>query len=225
MLGYLLPGTSLGDYGDGLSRAKSILNGARQRMKSFADQRRRELELEVGDSVLLSTKHLPIKSPGTPKFWPRFIGPFFVKERVGSVAYKLDLPSSLKIHPVFHISLLHPYKSDGRVQPPPAPIEVDGGLEWEVDKVLSHRDRKQGKRVLTSYLVAWKGFGPEHNSFEPEKNLRNCRALVEEYWQGLVQRTAAGLKRSSAAQQGRRTKRKLVVKVPQLVGRRTKRKR
>ena len=197
-------GTFVGRLSNGLSRAKSVLSGARQRMKVFADQNRRELELQVGATVLLSTKHLPIKSPGTPKFWPRFIGPFPVKERVGAVAYKLELPSSLKIHPVFHVSLLHPYKPDGRVQPPPAPLVVDGNLEWEVEKILDHRDRKQGNRVLTSYLVAWKGYGPEHNSFEPEKNLRNCQETILEYWQGLSRRNAAGLKRSGEARKGRK---------------------
>lgn len=147
-------GTFVGRLSDGLTRAKSTLNDARQRIKSFADQKRRELELEVGDSVLLSTKYLPSKSPGTRKFWPRFIGPFTVKERIGAIAYKLDLPSSLKIHPVFHVSLLSPYQADGRVQPPPPPLEIDGDLEYEVENVLDHRDRKVGNRIQTRYLVS-----------------------------------------------------------------------
>lgn len=95
------------------------------------------------------------------------------------------------------------------MQPPPAPLEIDGDLEYEVEKVLDHRDRKVGNRILTRYLVSWKGYGPEHNSFEPEKNLRNCQDLVQEYWQGLVRRSAAGLQRRTEAQQGRRKRRKV----------------
>ena len=131
----------------------------------------------VGDKVLLNTKYLPIRYTGTPKFLPRYVGPFTIKERIGQVAYRLEIPVNYKIHPVFHVSLLEPYREDGRCQPPPLPIVVDGALEYEIERILSHRQVKQGKRVRFDYLVAWQGYGPEHNSWEPQKDLDDTVAL------------------------------------------------
>jgi hypothetical protein len=84
---------------------------------------------------------------------------------------------------VFHVSLLEPYRSDGRYQPPPPPLEIDGALEYEVDRILAHRFIKRGKRRLLEFLVAWQNYGPEHNSWGPERNLKNAKTSIAEYWQ------------------------------------------
>jgi len=167
----------------GISRAKGLLIQAKSRQKSFADHRRREVEYEVGDKVLLSTKFLPIRFTGSPKLLPRYVGPFAISAKIGSVAYRLELPAHYRIHPVFHVSLLEPYRSDGRYQPPPPPLEIDGALEYEVDRILAHRTIKRGKRRLLEFLVAWQNYGPEHNSWEPERNLKNAKTSIAEYWQ------------------------------------------
>ncbi len=67
----------------------------------------------------LSTKHVYLKMPtgGTAKLMPKYIGPLKVMERLGSVAYRLALPSNLSMHPVFHVSLLSAYHTDGTCQP------------------------------------------------------------------------------------------------------------
>ena len=58
---------------------------------------------------------------------PRYVGPFEMLERIGAVAYRLRLPDAMRrIHDVFHVSLLRPYRVDGSQQPPPLQIEVDG---------------------------------------------------------------------------------------------------
>jgi hypothetical protein len=59
-----------------------------------------------GDLVLLHTKNFKFETTGVRKLMPRWCGPFAVKEAVGLVAYRLDLPVNLKMHNVFHISLL-----------------------------------------------------------------------------------------------------------------------
>jgi hypothetical protein len=64
------------------------------------------VQYALGDEVLLSTKNIKIKSAGTRKLLPRWLGPFIITQEVNEVAYKLELPASLKIHPVFHVSLL-----------------------------------------------------------------------------------------------------------------------
>ena len=80
--------------------------------KSYADVRRRPLEFEVGDHVLLKVmpKRSVVrfgKSGKRGKLSPRFIGPFEILERVGTVAYRLALPSNMSgVHEVFHVSML-----------------------------------------------------------------------------------------------------------------------
>jgi hypothetical protein len=132
---------------EALHQAKVQLMKARDRQKSYADQTRREMDFSVGDKVLLRTLNLKLKTTGSRKLFPKWVGPFDVVQRIGKVAYKLGLPPSMKCHDVFHVSNLQAYRSDGRVQPPPYPIEVDGEHEYEVEQIVLHRDRKYGKRV------------------------------------------------------------------------------
>ena len=171
-----------------LAFARKSLIAAQQRQKAFADQHRTERVFSVGDKVLLSTKFLNIKHAETNrKLLPKWIGPFEIVQVVGPVAYKLKMNPGWRVHPVFHVSLLEPYRSDGRVQPPPPPIELEGALEYEVESILSHRFRGR-RHPRASYLVAWKGYGPEHNSWEPEENVVNAPEAVADYWRRLVER-------------------------------------
>jgi hypothetical protein len=94
---------------------------------------------KVGDKVLLSTKYLNLKHSETNrKLLPKWIGPFEVVQVVGPVAYKLRMNPGWRVHPVFHVSLLELYRENGRVQPPPPPIEMEGALEYEVESILEH---------------------------------------------------------------------------------------
>lgn len=167
-----------------IKRARDLIQAAQQRQKAYANQRRRELELQVGQKVLLSTKNIRLKSPGTHKLLPRYIGPFTVAKRVGNVAYQLELPSTMKMHNVFHVSLLKPYHSDGSYQPPPPLFVLDDDLYYEVEAVLQHKDvRRKGvtKGYTTRYyLIKWKGYGHEHNTWEPEDNL--TQGALDSYW-------------------------------------------
>jgi hypothetical protein len=149
--------------------------------KAYADKSRRELTFQVGDRVLLKTNNLKLKTNGSRKLLPKWIGPFPIVKVVNKVAYKLELPAGMKCHPVFHVSNLHPYKTDGRVQPPPVPVEIEDDLEYEVEQVLLHRDVRSGKRSRREYLVKWLGYGPEHNSWEHVSGM-HCDDLIVEYW-------------------------------------------
>ena len=85
-----------------------------------------------------------------------------------------------KIYAVFHVSKLKLYKVSGRVQPPPVPIEIEGGLEYEVERVLDKQLTKHCRCCNSvEYLVKWLGYGHEHNSWEPAKALANAQALVQ----------------------------------------------
>jgi hypothetical protein len=166
---------------ENLARAKASLLAARSCQKLFADERRREVELDVGQKVLLSTINFKLAHPGTRKLLPKWVGPFEVTEEIGKVAYKLDLPPNLKMHNVFHVQLLK-CQDDGKVQPPPLPIEIDDSLEYEVERVLGHRKIKRGKGTRKEFLVKWLGYEHEHNTWEPEKHLTDCEDLLADYW-------------------------------------------
>lgn len=78
-------------------------------MKQNADKGRKDVSFEIGDWVFVRLRpyrQLSIRLQRHTKLSQRFFGPFKVLHRVGEVAYKLDLPSSSKIHPVFHVLVL-----------------------------------------------------------------------------------------------------------------------
>ena len=107
-------------------------------------------DIDIGDLVMLNAKNMRTKRP-TKKLTPRLYGPFKVREKRGNRAYKLDIPPRWKIHPVFHVSLLEPYKvSDrpNREQPPREPEEVEGNREWEVEKILKSDVRHTAPRRI-----------------------------------------------------------------------------
>ena len=165
-----------------LELAKSAISAAQQRQKHYADKQRRHEHFVVGDRVLLSSRNLSMKLPGTPKFMPKWVGPFTVVDNIGDVAYKLALPPSLRVHDVFHVSLLKRYNSGGSVQPPPLPIILDGEEYFHIDRILSHRvrwittrraskHRAKVQKPVLEYLIKWEGYSDEHNTWEPEKLL------------------------------------------------------
>lgn len=135
----------------------------------FKRKRRGELILNPGDKVWLATTNLKLACP-SKKLGPKFIGPFPVKRRINEVAYELELPELFRIHPVFHITLLKPALTDpfpGRSFGPPEPVIIDGEEEIEVETILDYRKR----RNQIQFLIKWKGYGPEDNSWEPEGNI------------------------------------------------------
>jgi hypothetical protein len=165
---------------DVLKEAKQNLLAAQDRQRSYVNAKRKDISFQVGDKVLLSTSNLHPKY-GVKKLWPKWVGPFPIVKAVSEVAYKLQLPGHMKVHDVFHVSLLKPFHSSLRMQPP-MPVEVADGFEWEVEAILLHRQKQCGKRSKTEYFVKWARFGPEHSTWEPEGNLTNCSKLLSLYW-------------------------------------------
>ena len=131
--------------------------------------------------VLLSTRDLKWQMIGrrTDKLTERFVGPYRVKGIISSNAIELELPSSIRIHPIVNVSRIRKYRNQVRGQKvtPPPPVEIQGEMEYEVEKILSKRKR-YGK---VEYLVWWKGYTAEEDTWEKEGNLGNAREAVEDY--------------------------------------------
>ena len=104
-----------------------------------------------------------------------------VVRKVNAVAYDLDLPSSWRIRDVFHVSLLKPYFNNGTHQPPPPGLLVDGEEEFEVEEILAHEPKSKTKADnRVKFLVKWKHFGHENNTWEPFKNIKNAPDSLKE---------------------------------------------
>ena len=168
----------------GTQRAKDCLQQAQQRQKAYADRCRREVTFDVGEQVLLNTKYLR-SSSGTPKLMPRWIGPYKVLERIGIVAYKLDLPFDMQKYPVFHVSLLQPWVSSGRLQSPPPRLLLDGQTVWTVDRIIDHR--AGARKNLWEFLIRWEGYDKSNDSWEPEAYIHDPQ-LVQDFGTLLAQR-------------------------------------
>ena len=112
----------------------------------------------------------------------KYVGPFTILGKVNEVAFKLGLPENMQVHDVFHVSLLKPYSPDPHHSPPPPPDVVDGELEYTVDRVLDHRDRWRGRKSVREYLIRWTGYGPEHNTWEPQSNMAGATEAIAAYW-------------------------------------------
>ncbi|KAJ9514003.1 hypothetical protein QJQ45_021112 [Haematococcus lacustris] len=162
-----------------VANARTSMARAQERMARYANARRRPVQYVVGQQVLLSTRNLALKAGAARKLLPRYIGPLLVSALVGPVAVKLVLPACMsRVHPVFHVSLLKPYKGDVPHLPPPLEW-LDDRPVYEVEQVLSHRRVRNGK--AWAYLLKWKGYGVEHNTWEPRKNLTGCAELLQVY--------------------------------------------
>ena len=131
----------------------------------------------MGDDVLLRTINIHLKGNLTKKLLPKWAGPFKVIGKIGNSAYELEIPPTMPVHPVFHTGRLKPWNVNSRVQPPPKPVIVDGLEEDHIDSIVDHKYARRGKARSLSYLVKWKGHGPEHNTLEPANALTDCEAL------------------------------------------------
>ena len=154
------------------------LKVAQDRQKSYADTRRRDLEFEVDDMVFLKVAPWKgvIRFQQRGKLNPRYIGPFRILERIGLVAYRLELPPELsRIHNVFHVSMLKKYVPDPSHNLETPPIELKEDLSFEVQPVaIIDQGMKQLKsKVILMVKVLWRSDAIEEMTWETEASMRN----------------------------------------------------
>jgi transposase InsO family protein len=165
---------------DARKDAEAALRQEKQAMKeTFEAGKPAPHSFTPGQKVWLSSKDISLAQPSR-KLAPRQLGPYDVLERTGELTYRLQLPPSMRQHPVFHVDRLSPWvgnEINGQDPPPPAPVEVDDELEYEVDRILDSRKYRNQHQ----YLVQWKGYNAGHNNWEPAANLTNCPDLIEAF--------------------------------------------
>jgi len=140
---------------------------------------------------MLNAKNMRTKRP-SKKLAPKLYGPFKILEQRGQLAYKLEISDRWKIHPVFHVPVLEPYRTSTRLareQPPMTPEEIDGDLDWEVEKLVKSEISSYERRVRGStrcfeelrYFVKWKRSSEDEYTWEPPEHLEHAKELVEEF--------------------------------------------
>jgi len=165
--------------------AKAALVKSQEEMKKQADRNRKEAEeYKVGDKVLISTKDfsMELMKRVMKKLTEKFIGPYVVRKIVSENAVELELPASLRIHPVVNVRRIVKYREQVEEQKkiPPPPVEVAGEKEYKVEEILNRQER----RDKTKYLVKWKGYTAEENTWEGVENLKNAMEKVKGFEKG-----------------------------------------
>jgi ribosomal protein L21E len=143
---------------------------AQNRMKVQADKKRREKEYTIGDRVYLKLQPYRQSSLAERRFHKlrhKYYGPYTVVERIGPVAYRLDLPDDAKIHNVFHISQLKDGNSvPTTVAPSLPPFSTEGELQFKPSRVLKRRTIRARGQNHQQVLVAWEGLPDSEATWE-----------------------------------------------------------
>ncbi|GJS31879.1 putative reverse transcriptase domain-containing protein [Tanacetum coccineum] len=146
---------------------KQRIQAAHDRQKSYADLKRKPMEFQVGDRVMLKVSPWKgvVRFGKRGKLNPRYVGPFKVLERIGSVAYKLELPQELsRVHNTFHVSNLKKCHSDEPLAVPLEGLHIDDKLQFVEEPVeIMEREIKRLKRSRIPLVkVRWNSRrGPE----------------------------------------------------------------
>eukprot|EP00253_Pinus_taeda_P015686 PITA_15686 len=158
---------------DMVKKVHNNLKAAQDRQKSFTDRKRRFKEFQVGDHVFvrIQTRRSALQWSGCAKLAPRYFGPFQILARVGLVAYQLALPSHIKIHNVFHVSVLKQYVYDPKhvIQWQGIRVEPEGEVLVEPLTILDRREVQLRKRAIIQAKVQWQHYGPEEATWEDEE--------------------------------------------------------
>ncbi|KAK1610510.1 hypothetical protein QYE76_034183 [Lolium multiflorum] len=156
-----------------MASARQHLLRMQQRMKFQADKNRRERVFAVGDEVFLRLQpyiQSSVVKRANHKLAFKFFGPYKIVERVGEVAYKLELPPTSRVHPVFHVSQLKPCIGPHQQVLSQLPSSTD--IFQIPVAVLGQRVRQAGFRTVPQALIHWSGMPEDQATWEDIDSLR-----------------------------------------------------
>ncbi|GJZ52270.1 putative reverse transcriptase domain-containing protein [Tanacetum coccineum] len=163
---------------------KQRMQAARDRQKSYADVRRKPLEFQVGDRVMLKVSPWKgvVRFGKRGKLNPRYIRPFKVLAKVGTVAYRLELPQQLsRVHSTFHVSNLKKCLSDEPLAVPLDEIHIDDKLHFveEPVEILEREIKKLRRSRIPIIKVRWNSKrGPEFTWEREDQFRENLTPIV-----------------------------------------------
>ncbi|WVZ89938.1 hypothetical protein U9M48_036283 [Paspalum notatum var. saurae] len=155
----------------------SNLKRAQSRQQNYSNRRRRPLAFEEGDQVYLRVS--PMK--GVHRFGVkeklalRYVGPFKITKRCGSVAYRLELPPHLvAVHDVFHVSQLKKCLRVPKEMVDTSQIQIQPDLTYEEHpiKVLDQKQRSTRRRAINFHKVQWSNHSEEEATWDQEEFLQ-----------------------------------------------------
>eukprot|EP00253_Pinus_taeda_P033952 PITA_33952 len=148
---------------DMVKRLCANLKATQDRQKSFVDRKRRFKEYQVGDHVYIKiqAKKSTLQWSGCAKLAPRYCGPFQALAGVGPVAYQLALPSHIRVHNVFHVSVLKKYVYDPKhvIRWQDIQVEPEGEVSVKPLNILDRKEVQLCRRAITQVKVQWRHFG------------------------------------------------------------------
>ena len=160
--------------------------------KQHYDRRHHPQFFRVGDWVRIRL-HRGYTTPNIKdlgkKFGPQTKGPYKILERIGRLAYRLDInPQVTKIHPVISVAhlegvpnpTLDPYERPVPEEPGSVEVEEDIKPHWEIERIVNKRVINTTRGEKTQYLLHWKGFGTKDDMWIDAKGM-NADELIKEY--------------------------------------------
>ena len=153
-------------------------------MKQHEDQHRKKRSFDVGDWVFLQLqpyKKMSLKqAKNDNKLSPKYYGPYKVLQKIGSMAYKLELPDSSRVHPVFHVSCLKKVIGDKLpVQTILPELDGEGKIILEPEVVMEKRTRQLRNRSISEYLIKWKNLPTEDSTWEDENFIQKHQEIIK----------------------------------------------
>lgn len=178
--------TMVQDLNDIHEFCRSNIAEANKRYSKYYDKSHSPTPVfQPNDLVLLSLRNVQTRRP-SKKLDIRRAGPYKVIEAIGTHAYRIDLPPTMKIHNVFHVSLLDPYVEPSypnqiELRPGPVEIDDDGAEIYEVANILNSRNNPRTGKL--EYLVEWVGYEgvQEEITWEPLSNLLDASESIEDF--------------------------------------------
>jgi hypothetical protein len=171
---------------------KDNLTMAHNRMKQHTDQHSSERSFEVGDWLFLRLqpyKHMSLKQVKKDnKLSPMYYGPYKVLQNIGTMAYKLELPASSRVHPVFHVSCLNNVIGDKiPVQTIFPELDEEGKNIMEPEAITDTRIHQLRNRSISGYLIKWRKLTTGDSTWEDESFIQKHPYLLKHCGQHLSQ--------------------------------------